>query len=271
MCPCQVILIVAASQISVATATAAINSTSARPVSIASAQPAFLLRLFGLNSDKNERESSGRFRALRLRLAKRDSSTGGPLNDGKNPHRPSRLAIQNLLDEVRFEDAANSTQNREISFQRSHRQKSSPPAERRFAEKLGELPRRLQVRTTAYTHTEADHKAYGRLTAAGNTLRRDNEYTSAAADWSRVPLGTTFRIKGNPRVYVIDDYGSALVGTNTIDIYHTSLAAMHEWGVREVEIEILKQGDFAKSKRILATRTSHQHCKKMYRALIAMN
>ena len=45
---------------------------------------------------------------------------------------------------------------------------------------------------------------------------------SAAADWSRYPVGTRFRIVGKPYEYVIDDYGSALVGTDTIDLYKPS-------------------------------------------------
>ena len=45
---------------------------------------------------------------------------------------------------------------------------------------------------------------------------------SAAADWSRFPLGTRFQIVGTQDRYVIDDYGGALVGTNTIDLYKTS-------------------------------------------------
>ncbi len=63
---------------------------------------------------------------------------------------------------------------------------------------------------------------------------------SAAADWSRYPLGTKFRMVGQPHVYVIDDYGSALVGTDTIDIYKPNLTMMKEWGVREIDIEILE-------------------------------
>jgi 3D (Asp-Asp-Asp) domain-containing protein len=95
------------------------------------------------------------------------------------------------------------------------------------------------VRTTAYTHEEAGHQAYGRSTAIGTLLRCSRSYTSAAADWSRFPLGTKFQIVGDPTVYVIDDCGGALYGTDTIDIYRPSLAAMHAWGTRHVQIKIL--------------------------------
>ena len=75
------------------------------------------------------------------------------------------------------------------------------------------------VRTTAYTHSERDHLAYGPRNAVGTALKYTSSVRSAAADWSVYPLGTTFRIKGQPYLYVVDDYGSALVGTGTIDIY----------------------------------------------------
>jgi 3D (Asp-Asp-Asp) domain-containing protein len=103
-----------------------------------------------------------------------------------------------------------------------------------------------QVRTTAYTHDEADHLVYGRSTAIGTTLRCSQTYNSAAADWSRFPLGTKFQIVGEPTVYVIDDCGGALYGTNTIDIYRPSFSAMNAWGTRFVQIKILdrvRQGE----------------------------
>ncbi len=123
------------------------------------------------------------------------------------------------------------------------------------------------VRTTAYTHSESDHLKYGRKTALGTQLKRSTSYTSAAADWSRYPVGTTFRMKGSKTNYVIDDYGSALVGTDTIDIYQTSKSAMNHWGVRHVDIEILKWGDYEKSRQILSQRTKYQHCRQMYAAI----
>tara|TARA_R110002096_G_scaffold11515_8_gene42363 strand:- start:3660 stop:4127 length:468 start_codon:yes stop_codon:yes gene_type:complete len=120
------------------------------------------------------------------------------------------------------------------------------------------------VRTTAYTHSEADHLKYGRKTASGSVLRFSREYSSAAADWSQFPLGTKFRIKGQPTIYVIDDYGSALVGTRTIDIYQPTTRAMNTWGVQIVEIEILEDGCFRKSKALLSGRLQFAHCRQMF-------
>ena len=122
---------------------------------------------------------------------------------------------------------------------------------------------RTMVRTTAYTHTEADHIQYGNKSALGTVLRYTPEYHSVAADWSRFPLGTKFRIKGYDRLFVVDDYGSALVGTQTIDLYFPTKERMNNWGVRFVEIEVLEFGSFHKSRKILATRATHPHCLEM--------
>lgn len=122
------------------------------------------------------------------------------------------------------------------------------------------------VRTTAYTHTESDHVKHGRKTAAGGTLRRGG-INSAAADWSRWPLGTKFRLAETGEVYEVDDYGWMLAGTNTIDLYQPSRAQMNRWGVRRVTIEILEWGDPARSYAMLKPRTKFAHVKRMVRQL----
>jgi len=119
------------------------------------------------------------------------------------------------------------------------------------------------VRTTAYTCSEDDHLIYGNKNAAGTTLRYTNKVRSAAADWSFYPVGTTFRIKGLPYLYVIDDYGSALTGTGTIDIYKPSKEVMNQWGRRNVEVTIVQWGSFNRSAEILSSRTGHPHCRQM--------
>ncbi|MCB1203215.1 MAG: 3D domain-containing protein [Verrucomicrobiae bacterium] len=119
------------------------------------------------------------------------------------------------------------------------------------------------VRTTAYTHTEADHLIYGNRSALGTELRYNVEYHSVAADWSRFPLGTKFRIRGYDRVFVVDDYGSALVGTHTIDLYFPDGERMKNWGLRFVDIEILSFGSFHESRKILAARAKNRYCLAM--------
>ncbi len=129
-------------------------------------------------------------------------------------------------------------------------------------------PRSLNVRTTAYTHTESDHLVYGKKSALGTPLRFEQEYTSAAADWSRFPVGTEFRILGLNRNFVIDDYGSALVGKDTIDLYFPSKAKMNRWGARHVDIIVTRYGDFEKSREILEARRKHRHCRVMLEAIL---
>ncbi len=123
------------------------------------------------------------------------------------------------------------------------------------------------VRTTAYTHSESDHLSYGPRNAIGTRLRYTETERSAAADWSVYPLGTRFKIKGEPYVYVVDDYGSALVGTGTIDIYHPSKALMRKWGTRKVEIQIIQWGSPRLSMEKLAGRTGYRHCARMQASL----
>jgi 3D (Asp-Asp-Asp) domain-containing protein len=117
----------------------------------------------------------------------------------------------------------------------------------------------MMVRTTAYTHSESDHIQYGRKSAAGGTLKYGSQVRSAAADWSKYPLGTRFMIEGLPYEYVVDDYGSALVGTETIDIYKPEKGSMNNWGVRNVPIRVLEWGSFEESRRILDERKHVRH------------
>ncbi len=184
------------------------------------------------------------------------------------------------------------------------------------------------VRTTAYTHTEGDHLAYGARNALGGLLQsattpsgsspnvrralpvsdaRDSTditlaYTtsererkeakkresaktrkaknkaakakrvkkpepprigSAAADWSRWPVGTTFRVLSTGQTYRVDDYGWALAGRNTIDLYMASRNDMNKWGVRHEPIQVLRWGDPEASLALLQSRQSYKHCRRM--------
>lgn len=123
--------------------------------------------------------------------------------------------------------------------------------------------RRRLVRTTAYTHTEGDHLVYGNKNAAGTELRYTNRVRSAAADWSFYPLGTTFRIKGLPYLYVVDDYGSALTGAGTVDLYKPTKEVMNLWGRRNVELQVVQWGSFTRSATVLKQRDRFGHCKEM--------
>ncbi len=177
------------------------------------------------------------------------------------------------------------------------------------------------VRTTAYTHSEADHLVYGARNALGGRLQaasiprgrvevplnsrglsginaadnitiaysarskrsttktkrgkadrkkksRSSRPTpprigSAAADWSRWPVGTTFQLLSTGQIYRIDDYGWALAGRNTIDLYMGSRSDMNRWGVRPEKIKILAWGSAEESMRVLRPRLAHKHIQRM--------
>ncbi len=128
----------------------------------------------------------------------------------------------------------------------------------------------MMVRTTAYSHLQEDSLPYGKLSAAGNELKYSNTVRSAAADWSKYPMGTRFTIEGLPYEYIIDDYGSALVGTQTIDLYKPMLDKIGRWGVRNVPIKILEWGSMEKSYKILKGRTHVKnagHVRRMVKAI----
>ncbi|MGI9244754.1 MAG: 3D domain-containing protein [Verrucomicrobiales bacterium] len=153
--------------------------------------------------------------------------------------------------------------------------KASEDGDRPERKKLFSFGKRLQekikppsqsVRTTAYTHTESDHIRYGRKNAIGTTLMYGST-RSAAADWSIFPLGTKFQIEGDPSLYVIDDYGSALVGKRTIDLYKPSRGSMNAWGVRHVEIKVIEWGCPKKSLKMLEGRSAYRHVREMIKGL----
>ncbi len=89
------------------------------------------------------------------------------------------------------------------------------------------------------------------------------ECGSAAADWSRWPAGTVFRVLSTGQVYRVDDYGWALSGRNTIDLYEPDRASMNAWGLRRVPIQILAWGDRSESLRILRGRQKFRHLRRM--------
>ena len=118
------------------------------------------------------------------------------------------------------------------------------------------------IRTTAYTHTEKG----GRKNALGTRLA-SNEVKSASADWSRYPVGTKFQIVTTGEVYKVDDYGSALIGTETIDLYKPSRITMSRWGVRTVDIKILEWGSPEKSIALLQPRSQNHYVREMISSL----
>ena len=124
-----------------------------------------------------------------------------------------------------------------------------------------------KVRTTAYTHGATENGAHANSNSIGTRLK-SGALSSAAADWSRWPLGTRFRVVETGREYIIDDIGGAIVCTNTIDLFKPNSRAMHRWGVREVTIEILVWGSPDESLEVLYRRKSPPARKVLERLLI---
>jgi 3D (Asp-Asp-Asp) domain-containing protein len=197
------------------------------------------------------------------------------------------------------------------------------------------------VRTTAYTHTEADHRAFSNHNALGGELHAANpaihraenvrqaraisdsddtdvinissgdaklqpfsmdkskkptrvttttrttrvtkmtatttrgakravaisksppQIGSAAADWSRWPVGTTFRLLSTGQMYRVEDYGWALSGRNTIDLYMANQRDMNSWGARQEPIQVLHWGDPQESLQFLRGHQDYKHIKRM--------
>ena len=86
---------------------------------------------------------------------------------------------------------------------------------------------------------------------------------SAAADWSRWPAGTAFRLLSTGQIYRVEDYGWALSGCNTIDLYMPNQREMNSWGARQETIEILKWGDREESLQFLQRHQDYRHIKRM--------
>jgi len=128
------------------------------------------------------------------------------------------------------------------------------------ANRNGAKSHRMNVRTTAYCVHERG--GGGQRNAVGQYLS-GRIVRSAASDWSRFPLGTRFRIVKTDEEYVIDDYGTALVGTDTIDLYKPSRLEMKRWGVRHVDIDILQWGSEEQSIKVLTPRTKHPTPRRM--------
>ena len=128
------------------------------------------------------------------------------------------------------------------------------------------LGRMSNVRTTAYTRIEKG----GHRNALGKYLS-GRHVMSAASDWSRFPLGTRFQIVDTKEEFIIDDYGTALIGTSTIDLYKPTNLEMKRWGVRNVDINILQWGSEEQSLKVLGPRAKHQTPRRMIAALQKKN
>ena len=126
----------------------------------------------------------------------------------------------------------------------------------------------VPVVATAYGASAKCNSKWAGMNAIGGRLK-SGAVTSAAADWSRFPVGTKFRVKETGRVYIVDDYGSAMVGKDKVDLFKTNYREVYRWGVRNVQLEIIEWGSPEKSLAILKPRTRSRHVRAMVQQLEA--
>jgi len=102
-----------------------------------------------------------------------------------------------------------------------------------------------------------------RLARRAGAVGRPPKIGSAAADWSRWPMGTTFRLLSTGQMYREEDYGWALSGRNTIDLYMANRRDMNSWGARQEPIQVLRWGDPQQSLQFLQSHQDYKHIKRM--------
>lgn len=134
------------------------------------------------------------------------------------------------------------------------------------AERSEARPKTVAVTATAYSCGAKCNGVWAKRNAVGGRLQ-SGAVNSAAADWSRFPLGTKFRVVETGKVYVVDDYGSAMVGQDKVDLFHTSYRDVYRWGVRRVNLEIIEWGCPEESLTVLKPRARAAHVRRMVEAL----
>ncbi len=123
----------------------------------------------------------------------------------------------------------------------------------------------LKINVSSYAGAAADPSAPP-ATARG-TRYRSGSISSAAADWSRFPAGTVFRVLATREVYEVDDYTDDIVGTNTILLYKPAVANIPASTTHYVTIEIVSWGSPRESAALLKTQKSST-AKRILKALL---
>ncbi len=118
-------------------------------------------------------------------------------------------------------------------------------------------------RTTSRVKTTTRVTKTTRLVKRAVAVAKAPPIGSAAADWSRWPMGTTFRLLSTGQMYRVEDYGWALSGRNTIDLYMANSRDMNSWGAREETIQVVQWGDLQQSLQFLQRHQDYRHIKRM--------
>lgn len=125
------------------------------------------------------------------------------------------------------------------------------------------LEKKRTTRVTTTTTTRVTKTATTRGAKRAVAVTKPPPIGSAAADWSRWPVGTTFRLLSTGQMYRVEDYGWALSGRNTIDLYMANQRDMNTWGARQEPIEVLHWGDPQQSLQFLQSHQDYRHIKRM--------
>jgi 3D (Asp-Asp-Asp) domain-containing protein len=124
---------------------------------------------------------------------------------------------------------------------------------------MDETRKATRVTTTTATRVTKTTRGVKRAVA----VSKPPKIGSAATDWSRWPMGTVFRLLSTGQMYRVEDYGWALAGRNTIDLYMANQRDMNTWGARQEPIQVLRWGDPKESLQILRSHTDYKHIKRM--------
>lgn len=111
-----------------------------------------------------------------------------------------------------------------------------------------------KVNVTTY-HGAASQPGEPPATARGTRYQRGS-ISSAAADWSRWPAGTLFRVIATGELFEVDDFTDDVIGKNEILLYKPPLARPAGEATHFVTIEILRWGSPRESILILENQRS---------------
>lgn len=170
-----------------------------------------------------------------------------PTGIDHRPRRATRVTEVNEADDLIFGRVTKEKHSAHSKKKETHTAKSSKSSKAAKAAKTAKASKTKNGKLAKAVHHKPEPPRIG----------------SAAADWSRWPVGTTFRILSTGQTYRVDDTGWALAGRNTIDLYMSSRRDMNTWGVRHEPIEILKWGDPVESLALLQHRQGYKHCRRM--------
>jgi len=120
-----------------------------------------------------------------------------------------------------------------------------------------------ETRTTTRVKTTTRVTKTTRVVKRAIAVAKAPQIGSAAADWSRWPMGTTFRLLSTGQMYRVEDYGWALSGRNTIDLYMANSRDMNSWGARQETIQVLQWGDPQQSLQFLQSHQNYKHIRRM--------